>query len=77
MLEANDDTNVTHTNIEGESSMKKNVFDKGNTDAPKSGALTRDELRTIFTEARQSQSTLKNAFPCPWLRNYDRRACGI
>lgn len=61
-LEANDDPNVTHTNIEGESSMKKNVFDKGSTDAPKSGALTRDELRTIFTEARQSQSTLKNAF---------------
>ena len=61
-LETNDDSDAKHTNIEGEANMKKNVFDKGNTDAPKSGALTRDELRTIFTEARQSQSTLKNAF---------------
>lgn len=57
-----DDSDAKHTNIEGESNMKKNVFDKGNANASASGALTRDELRTIFSEARQSQSTLKNAF---------------
>ena len=54
-----------HTNIEGEPNMKKNIFDKGTTtpDTPAAGSkLTRDELRIIFNEARQSQSTLKNAF---------------
>ena len=51
----------------GEPEMKKNIFDKGAEGAATSNALshealTRDELRTIFSEARQSQSTLKNAF---------------
>jgi len=58
---------VEHSNNEkGESTMKKNIFDKS---APAAGgdvlqheALTRDELRSIFDDARKSQSTLKNAF---------------
>ena len=58
---------VKHSNNEkGESTMKKNIFDKS---APAAGgdvlqheALTRDELRSIFDDARKSQSTLKNAF---------------
>lgn len=49
--------------------MKKNIFDKkGDSGITLDGqlehanVLTREELRTIFSEARQSQSTLKNAF---------------
>lgn len=46
--------------------MKKNIFDKNPSaaggEALKHEALTRVELRAIFNEARQSQSTLKNAF---------------
>ncbi len=58
---------IQHTNKEkGESTMKKNIFDKTapatGGDALKHEALTRDELRSIFSDARQSQSTLKNAF---------------
>lgn len=46
--------------------MKKNIFDK-NTSTPGEGALqhdalTREGLRAILSDARQSQSTLKNAF---------------
>lgn len=58
---------VKHSNNEkGESTMKKNIFDKSQS-ASGGGelnhdALTRVELRTILSEARQSQSTLKNAF---------------
>jgi len=58
---------VKHSNNDkGESTMKKNIFDKSpsaaNSDTVTHEALTRDELRIIFNEARQSQSTLKNAF---------------
>ena len=58
---------VKHSdNNKGESTMKKNIFDKsasGSADgALQHDALTRDELRIIIGEARQSQSTLKNAF---------------
>ena len=46
--------------------MKKNIFDKNTSaaegDVLKHEALTREELRSIFTDARSSQSTLKNAF---------------
>jgi len=57
-----------HSNIEGEeNTMKKNIFEQklgtaSTTDSLQHEVLTRDELRTIFNEARQSQSTLKNAF---------------
>ena len=56
-----------HSNIgKGESDMKKNIFDKaaptGEEGALQHDALTREELRSIFDDARKSQSTLKNAF---------------
>jgi HK97 family phage prohead protease len=62
-----DDTKIEHSNKrEGDSEMKKNIFDKTASatdgDALKHEALTREELRSIFNDARQSQSTLKNAF---------------
>lgn len=64
-LEASEDDepgedDVQHSNTKGDETMKKNIFDKQS--AATEGKLTRDTLRTIFTEARQSQSTLKNAF---------------
>lgn len=64
---AKDGKAVKHSNNEkGESTMKKNIFDttpQGAGDgALKHEALTRDELRAIIYDARQSQSTLKNAF---------------
>jgi HK97 family phage prohead protease len=58
--EDDEDEDVKHSNIKGDETMKKNVFDKES--VTKEGALTRDGLRAIFTDARQSQSTLKNAF---------------
>lgn len=59
-----EDKSTKHSSIGGESNMKKNIFDNGTKEegALKHDALTRDELRIIFSEARQSQSTLKNAF---------------
>lgn len=62
-----DGKTIKHSdNEKGEFQMKKNIFDKtaaGGTDgALQHEALTRDELRSIFNDARQSQSTLKNAF---------------
>lgn len=71
--EAEDDKGATggkpvkHSNNEkGESTMKKNIFDKTTSatggEALKHEALTRDELRAIFNDARVSQSSLKNAF---------------
>ena len=67
---APDGGTVKHSdNEKGESPMKKNIFDKDGKAVPTAGgdvlqheALTRDELRTIFSEAVKSQSTLKNAF---------------
>lgn len=61
-----DGTAVKHFNGKGESTMKKNIFDKTPPGAGEETfmheALTRDGLRTIINDARQSQSTLKNAF---------------
>ena len=54
-----DDKDATHSNIKGDENMKKNIFDK---EQAAKGKLTRDDLRGIFNDARQSQSTLKNAF---------------
>ncbi len=51
---------VKHSNIKGDETMKKNIFDKDSTAS--AGKLTREDLRSIFNDARQSQSTLKNAF---------------
>jgi len=65
--DSEDETPVQHSNKEkGDSTMKKNIFDKAaataDGDVLKHEALTRDDLRAIFNDARQSQSTLKNAF---------------
>lgn len=58
------DKKIKHSNEgEGDSNMKKNIFDNKPADgALQHEALTREELRAIFNDARQSQSTLKNAF---------------
>lgn len=55
-----DEEDVKHSNTKGDETMKKNIFDKQS--AGSEGRLTRDTLRTIFNDARSSQSTLKNAF---------------
>ena len=65
-LETQDDEDeekedVKHSNIKGDETMKKNIFDKDSA-ATEVKSLTRADLRTIFNDARQSQSTLKNAF---------------
>ncbi len=65
--ENKDTKEVKHSNIEGEDNMKKNIFEQKNQEGPTDGqlthdALTRSELQEIFKDARQSQSTLKNAF---------------
>ena len=65
-----DDESVEHSSDdneeEGDITMKKNIFDKNQAGANGStlqhDGLTRVELRTILDEARQSQSSLKNAF---------------
>lgn len=54
------DESVKHSNIKGDETMKKNIFDKES--VATEGKLTRETLRSIFNDARQSQSTLKNAF---------------
>lgn len=55
-----EEDDVKHSNIKGDETMKKNIFDKDSTAS--AGKLTREDLRAIFNDARQSQSTLKNAF---------------
>lgn len=55
-----DEEDVKHSNIKGDETMKKNIFDRDSTAS--AGRLTREDLRGIFNDARQSQSTLKNAF---------------
>ena len=57
--EENED--VKHSNIKGDETMKKNIFDKDSA-ATEVRGLSRADLRAIFNDARQSQSTLKNAF---------------
>ena len=52
---------VKHSNIKGDETMKKNIFDKDSAGTEVRG-LSRADLRAIFNDARQSQSTLKNAF---------------
>lgn len=57
-----DKTSTKHSNIKGDTTMKKNIFDKTSDRAGLTAGLTRDGLREIFDDARKSQSTLKNAF---------------
>ena len=57
-----DDESAKHSNLEGDYLMKKNIFEGGDSMNAQQGKLTRESLREIFTVARQSQSTLKNAF---------------
>ena len=59
--EDDEEEDVKHSNIKGDETMKKNIFDKDSA-ATEVKSLTRADLRTIFNDARQSQSTLKNAF---------------
>lgn len=56
-----EDEDVKHSNIKGDETMKKNIFDKDSAGTEVRG-LSRADLRAIFNDARQSQSTLKNAF---------------
>lgn len=59
--EDEDEEDVKHSNIKGDETMKKNIFDKDSA-ATEVRGLSREDLRAIFNDARQSQSTLKNAF---------------
>ena len=59
--EDDDEDDVKHSNIKGDETMKKNIFDKDSA-ATEVRGLSRADLRAIFNDARQSQSTLKNAF---------------
>ena len=56
-----EEDDVKHSNIKGDETMKKNIFDKDSA-ATEVRGLSRADLRAIFNDARQSQSTLKNAF---------------
>lgn len=56
---------VKQSSIEGDEIMKKNVFDNSvnsQGENTMSDSLTQAELQSILSDARQSQSTLKNAF---------------
>ena len=59
--EDDEEDDVKHSNIKGDETMKKNIFDKDSA-ATEVRGLSRADLRAIFNDARQSQSTLKNAF---------------
>ena len=59
--EDDEEEDVKHSNIKGDETMKKNIFDKDSAATEVKG-LSRADLRAIFNDARQSQSTLKNAF---------------
>lgn len=59
--EDDEEDDVKHSNIKGDETMKKNIFDKDSAATEVKG-LSRADLRSIFNDARQSQSTLKNAF---------------
>ena len=59
--EDDEEEDVKHSNIKGDETMKKNIFDKDSAGTEVRG-LSRADLRAIFNDARQSQSTLKNAF---------------
>ena len=61
--EENSEEKLKQTAIEGDTNMKKNIFDKTSEEpAIAHDALTYDELQQVFMDARKSQSTLKNSF---------------
>ena len=61
--EPEEEKKIKQTAIEGDTNMKKNVFDNTSDDTTMAhDALTYDELQQIFVDARKSQSTLKNSF---------------
>ena len=61
--EENSEEKLKQTAIEGDTNMKKNVFDNTSDDTTMAhDALSHDELQQIFVDARKSQSTLKNSF---------------
>ena len=61
--EEEEEEEIKQTSIEGDTNMKKNVFDNTNDDTTMAhDALTYDELQQVFMDARKSQSTLKNSF---------------
>ena len=61
--EEEEEEEIKQTSIEGDTNMKKNVFDNTNDDTTMAhDALSHDELQQVFMDARKSQSTLKNSF---------------
>jgi len=61
--EEEEEEELKQTSIEGDTNMKKNVFDNNNDDTTMAhDALSHDELQQVFMDARKSQSTLKNSF---------------
>ena len=61
--EEEEEEEIKQTPIEGDTNMKKNVFDNTNDDTTMAhDALSHDELQQVFMDARKSQSTLKNSF---------------
>ena len=61
--EEEEEEELKQTSIEGDTNMKKNVFDNDNDYTTMAhDALTYDELQQVFMDARKSQSTLKNSF---------------
>ena len=61
--EEEEEEELKQTSIEGDTNMKKNVFDNTNDDTTMAhDALSHDELQQVFMDARKSQSTLKNSF---------------
>ena len=61
--EEEEEEELKQTSIEGDTNMKKNVFDNNNDYTTMAhDALTYDELQQVFMDARKSQSTLKNSF---------------
>lgn len=57
---ADNEGDLTHSNNEGDSIMKKNVFDQS-TDAEKKNVLSHDQLATIVADA-QRLGSLRNSF---------------
>lgn len=57
----NDDTEAKHSNLKGDSEMKKNVFDQNSQQEDKKNELSHDALKSIFADA-QRRGSLKEAF---------------
>ena len=57
----NDGTEAKHSNLKGDSEMKKNVFDQNSQQEDKKNELSHDALKSIFADA-QRRGSLKEAF---------------